>query len=305
MHALMVIILAALGTFVCAAFWRRLRAAGVPVTFRAALLVILAWAVSVGGSKVAPPVADRIGNFVYWSASGRLEDPTGIVAEYAETAAVEAFEAETAAIVSAITGAVAGVSADAGDLHDYATGRDLELVYLVADAPRDLPGVVENHNISITQERSIVAAGIYSVWFRYSWELSDAAGISATFKIGGDVITIAAHTNTFPDAEYVGEIPCYRYDFDISALCGTNSPVVIAPYEAQFGGPSGSAIPLATPADIEVVTGGGAVTNAGLTGWIAVPYMEPLMLRAEGGMAVEASAYGTNYTGVAGGEVYL
>ncbi|HPK71594.1 MAG TPA: hypothetical protein PLN93_06610 [Vicinamibacterales bacterium] len=33
--------------------------------------------------------------------------------------------------------------------------------------------------------------------------------------------------------------------------------------------------------------------------------METLMLRADGGMVVEASASGTNYTGVAGGEVYL
>lgn len=305
MHAVILLILAALGMLVGVAMWRRLRAAGVSVPLRAAAMVALAWAVSVGGSKAPPSVGDRIGNFVYWTVTGSMVDPTGVVAEYAETAAVEAFESDTAGIVAAVTGAVAGVSADADALHAYATGRDLQIVYLAADAPRDLPGVVANHNIAIANERAAVVDGVYSVWFRYSWELSDAAGISATFTVGGDVVTIASHTNTFPNIEYVGTIPCYRYDFDISALCGTNCPVVIAPYEAEFGGPAGSGIPLSTPADLEIVTDGGAVTNAGLTGWVAVPHMEPLALRVEGGVVVEAAAHGTNYTGVAGGEVYL
>jgi len=276
-----------------------------PRSARVALLAIVAWATYVGGSKVAPPAVERIANFVYWATGGSLVDPTGVVAEYAETAAVEAFEGETAWIIAAVTGAVAGVYADAADLEGYVRSREMDMVYISADAPRDMPGSLTNHNISITQERSSVSGGVYSVWFRYSWELSDAAGISATFKIGGSLVTIAAFTNLFPAAVQINGADCYRYDFDLSSICGTNSPVVIAPYEAQFGGPAGSGIPLSTPADLEIVSGGGAVTNVGLTGWVAVPHMPPLMIRAEGGAVVEAAAYGTNYTGIVTGEVHL
>lgn len=269
---------------------------------RLALLACVMQTFYIGGTKIIPEVGDKIGNFVYWRAQGGIEDPTGIVAEYAEAAAVDAFEAETAGIIGVATGALASVSSDVTDLDDYVRNRDLQLIYLAADAPRDMPGML-NHNIAITAERQSCTGGVMSVWFRYSRELSDAAVIGATVKLGGSTVTLASHTNSFPTSELINGSPCYRYDYDLRPLVGTSDVVVIAPYEAGFGGAVGDGIPLSTPADIEVVTG--VVTNRGLTGWVAAPHMSPLMLRAEGGIVVEAMVNSVTYSGINLEEVTL
>lgn len=273
-------------------------------TMRMALFICIAQTCYIGGTKIVPQVGDKIGNFVYWSTMGRLEDPAGVVAQYAEAAAVTAFEAETAAIIGVATTALASASIAINELDDYVHERDLKLVYIAGDVPRDWAGVLDNHNIAITAERQTCVNGIMTVWFRYSRELSDAAAVSATFKIGGENVTVASYTNSFPDAETINGAPCYRYDYDLRTLVGTRDVVVVAPYEADFGGPVGTDLPLSTPADIEIVTGG-SVTNVGLTGWVDVPHMAPLRLRAEGGAVVEADIDGIRYAGVTENEVTL
>lgn len=305
LNGILVLVGLALAAVTLRVLWRHLRSSGCPATMRVLLISAALGAIVAGSTKVTPTVGDRIGNFVYWTAQGRLEDPTGIIAEYAETAAVEAFEAETAGIVAAVTNAVVGVTSDANDLLDYVHNRRLALIYLAVDAPRDIAGILANHNISITAERQSVADGIMSVWFRFSRELSEAPTISAMIKTTTGPITLTACTNMFPEIEFVGLWPCYQYCYDLRPITGTNAVVVVAPYEATFGGTAESGLPLSTPADIEVVSGGGAITNAGFTGLVMVPHMPGLALAAEGGIVVGATVHGTNYVGITTDEVFL
>lgn len=303
MPAIMILALGAIFIVCAVQIWRHIRDNTSSLVKRLILLGGIAISTYVGGTKFIPDARERIGNFIYFTTSGRLIDPSGIVAEHAEFTAVAAFEAETAEIIATVSGAVATVACDADTLHSYAATRDLDLYYFAVDAPRDIPGIATNHNISITQERLQVCEGLMSVWFRFSHELGDAPTISATFKFGDTPLIFMPITNTFPIAEEISASACYRYDYDISSLCATNSPVVIPPYEAQFGGYSAGSY-LSTPATIEIVDSHGT-TNIGFTGWVPVPHMAGLLLRAEGGAVIEAATHGTNYTGTILEEITL
>lgn len=271
--------------------------------------LIAAWGVT---KAPLPPVGDRLGNWLLWTSRGLVGDDSGVVAESAQAAAVEAYELETASIIATVSNGLVSSSQRLTSLTNSLATNDVPVIYVVQDAPRDLPGRVANHNLAVTQERmAMTASNVLSVWFRYSWEVSAAAAITVRCYVNSNTyFDLDSTTNTFPSVEVVTHadgttVDCYRYDFDASPLNLTGAPMaVIPPYEATFGGSSGEAfeVPGLGVSVAALVPGEGSVsTNAGFTGWInefPAPWGTNLQLRCTGGAVVEARWCGTNITGV-------
>ncbi|MDD5706753.1 MAG: hypothetical protein PHR35_12595 [Kiritimatiellae bacterium] len=275
--------------------------------FRLACALVLATTAHWAATKEAPAPATRIGHFVLALVSGGLHDPSGVVAESAQAAAVEAFEAETADIIATVSGGVSEVEARIDDDFAALATDNRPRFYITQDAPRDLPGMVTNHNLAVTQEQmAITSSNNLTVWFRYSWVVTSAARISVRLYTSSNTYwDVVSYTNSFPETESVGGEDCYRYEFDLTPLgLGTNVPVMIPPYEAEFGGADAGDYFEVPGLGIEVVAlvpGEGTVTtNQGFTGWItewAEPWGTNLQLRCVGGAFVEALWYGTNISG--------
>lgn len=259
-----------------------------------------------------PPVGDRLGNWLLWTSRGLVGDDSGVVAESAQAAAVEAYELETAGIISAVSNGLVQASARLSSLTNSIATNDVPVIYIVQDAPRDLPGYVANHNLAVTQEQmAMTGSNVLSVWFRYSWEVSTSAVISVRCYVSSNTYyDIVSTSNTFPNVETVTHadgttVECYRYEFDVSPLNLAAVPMaVIPPYEATFGGASGEPfeVPGLGVSVVAFVPGeSGVTTNAGFTGWIRempAPWGTNLQLRCAGGSIVEALWHGTNIQGI-------
>ena len=271
--------------------------------------LLASWGVTKGP---LPPVGDRLGNWLLWTSRGLVGDESGVVAESAQAAAVAAYEAETAGIIAGVSNGLAEASVRLSSLTNSIATNNVPVLYIVQDAPRDLPGRVANHNLAVTQERmAMTATNVLSVWFRYSWEVSTAAAITVRCYVNSnDFYDLSSTTNTFPVTQTVTHadgttVACYRYDFDAAPLNLAGAPMaVIPPYEATFGGASGEAfeVPgLGVTVVAHVAGESSATTNAGFTGWVKempAPWGTNLQLRCAGGSVVEARWHGTNITGV-------
>jgi hypothetical protein len=274
-----------------------------------AVAMLSAWGVT---KAPLPPVGDRLGNWLLWTSRGLVGDDSGVVAESAQAAAVSAYEAETAGIIAGVSNGLAQAAVRLISLTNSLATDNVPVLYIVQDAPRDLPGRVANHNLAVTQERmAMTSTNVLSVWFRYSWEVSTAAAITVRCYVNSnDYCDLESTTNTFPVTQTVTHadgttVACYRYDFDASPLNLAGAPMaVIPPYEATFGGSSGEPfeVPgLGVTVIAHVAGEGSTTTNAGFTGWVNVmpaPWGTNLHLRCAGGSVVEALWHGTNITGV-------
>lgn len=275
----------------------------------AAISLIASWGVT---KAPLPPVGDRLGNWLLWTSRGLVGDDSGVVAESAQAAAVQAYELETAGIIASVSNGLAEASARLTSLTNSLATNNVPVLYIVQDAPRDLPGYIANHNLAVTQERmAMTQTNVLSVWFRYSWDVSAAAEITVRCYVNSnDYYDLSSTTNTFPATETVTHadgttVACYRYDFDAAPLNLAAAPMaVIPPYEATFGGASGEAfeVPGLGVTVVAHVAGESSVTtNAGFTGWVnemPAPWGTNLQLRCAGGSVVEARWHGTNITGV-------
>jgi hypothetical protein len=119
----------------------------------------------------------------------------------------------------------------------------------------------------------------------------------------GSWVELVPITNTWPATEAVGALDCYRYDFAVPA--GMAGVPFKPAYDVLFGGPLPEQY-LRVPETGVIVTTNG-VDLAPYTGWdaaCAAPFTN-LSVRYVGGIAVEAIAAGTNYTGVVAQEVTL
>jgi hypothetical protein len=274
---------------------------------RVVVWAILSWATWVAATKPPlPVVGDRLGNLVLWLSAGRIEDPTGVVAEHAQAAALLACEEETGGIIGEISGAVEVVGARIEEQTERLAADDTPIFYVIQDVPRDLPGYVENHNLSVTAEKiAMTGSNVFSVWFRYSWETTAAADIAMrVYASSNQSWLITSYTNSFPDTVDVNGVDTYRHDFDVTRLGigATDAMALIPPYEATFGGPDGEpfAVPGLGVAVAATVAGEGTVTtNVGATGWVwLAPPWTNMQLRVVGGAVVEALWCGTNVAGV-------
>lgn len=270
--------------------------------------LLSAWGVTKGP---LPPVGDRLGNWLLANGGQLIGDESGVVAEHAQAAAVSAYEAETGAIIASVSNGLQAASARLTSLTNALETNNVSAFYVVLDTPRDFPGYVTNHNLAVTQERmAMTGTNVLSVWFRYSWSVSTSAVITVRcYTSTNQYYDLTSMSNTFPNTENVTHsdgvsVPCYRYDFDASALNLTAAPMaVIPPYEATFGGTDGA--PFECPGTglevVALVPGEGSVTtNVGLTGWInnwGGDWGTNLQIRFTGGVAVEARWHGTNITG--------
>lgn len=267
-----------------------------------------AWGVT---KSTLPAASDRLGNWLLASAGRLIGDESGVVAESAQAAAVEAYEAETAGIIATVSNSLQAATARLTSLTNALSTNNVSAFYVVLDTPRDFPGYVTNHNLAVTQERmAMTGTNVLSVWFRYSWSVSTSAVITVRcYTATNRYCDLTSVSNTFPNTQTVTHsdgvsVQCYRYDFDASELNLTAAPMaVVPPYEATFGGTDGA--PFECPGTgLEVmahVAGeSSATTNVGLTGWVGNwggDWGTNLQIRCKGGVAVEARWHGTNITG--------
>lgn len=268
------------------------------VLFGAVMIVLTSFT----QKPVNPGLSARVANFVAF-VNGSIVGDDGLIAESAQTAAVEAFEAETADI---LTGVASGITNSVNRIEvatENVRTNNFKTYYVTMDNPRDFPGYVTNHNLAVTAERwTVSGTNTLSVWARFSWEVDEAATI--TLKVhssSNDYVVLTSFTNSFPNATtFVNpggvEVFCYRYDFDIREVSHNVVPMFIPPYEADFGGAEGE--PFEIPGNGIIVSIDGD-ENVGATGWYPAPppFGPRLMIRYVGGGAVEAALDGTKVSG--------
>jgi len=285
--------------------WSQIRQ--LPVPARLALAVMLAWATWVGGSKPEPPpAAARISQLVLALSGGGIVDPSGVIGTATQIAAVEMFNAETAQIVAAASNIVALALADYAALTNQLAQRDYSVAYLGYDFPRADPPSSTNHNITATIER-VSAGGApdrLSAWVYFSSEPATNVALYLQASVAdGSWVGLVALTNTWPATEAVGALDCYRYDFAVpEGMAG----VPFKPhYDVLFGGPLPGQY-LRVPATGVIVSTNG-VDLTPYTGWDygCGGAFSNLAVRYVGGIAVEAAARGTNYTGIITQEITL
>lgn len=286
--------------------WSQIKS--LPPSARVALCIMLLWAVYVGGTKPeTPPAAARIAQLVLALHGGGIVDPSGVLGSAAQLAAVEMFNDETAAIVAAASNIVAAAQAEYEELAAYLETNDYSVAYIGYDFPRANPYESTNHNITATIVRTSQSGtpGTLDAWVYFSSEPSTNVNVHLQASVADGVwAMLDPITNTWPTAEDVGGLSCYRYAYTIpEAIRGV--PLKPAS-DIAFGGYDPGQY-LNVPADGVIVSTNG-VDCVPYTGWDLehpAPFGANLAVRYIGGIAVEAIANGTNYTGIVNQEVTL
>lgn len=263
---------------------RVIDAKGRPTLGTCVLFVVFVLLFRLGATKVPVFVSDRIANFITLKDGQIYGDESGLVTSYARLASTTEFEQQTGAIIASVSNGMAAVSGRLDGLLATATSNAAApRIYYRLDAPRDWPGVVTNHNVTITREKSAVNTNTQEliIWWRYSWEVDSAAFIDITvYANSNQVFHLTASTNSFPTTETVLNedgisIECYRAVYPYAAPAAAAgvtlppNPIFLGPYEADFGSDTE---PFQVPGEgFAMVTGYGttnAVTHYGGTGWI-------------------------------------
>lgn len=272
--------------------WRSLRGR----TRWIAVLTVLAFVV-VGADK-APTSSARLVQFITALRSGTLLDDSGRIGSAAALAVVQAFEAETAAIIAAASNVVVAAQVEFDAAAFILTNRNLQVAYIAMDLPRAEPNTHTNSNIAATIERvEQIGTSNLVAWVWFSEEPAVAPTLAFDVSVAEDTWTrMSSVTNSYPGTTEIGGVPCISYTFEIPlAIRGT---VFRPEYEVGFGG-SDTNDYLVVPADGVLVQTNG-VSCYPYTGWDLAqpePHGTNLAVRYAGGIAVEAIFYGTNYTG--------
>jgi hypothetical protein len=269
---------------------------------------MLAWATYVGGTKPDPPAeARRISQLVFALSGGGIVDPSGVLGSATQLAAIQLFNEETQAIIDTASNIVAEAMAEYAALTNQLATNDYSVTYIGYDFPRADPPNTTNHNIAATIQRvsQVGTTNLLSVWVYFSSEPATNVNIYLQASTAaGAWTTMAPTTNTWPATEDVGGLPCYRYCYEIpAAMRGVPFKPLI---DILFGGYDPGQYLNVSAAGVVVTTNGVDLTP--YTGWDHAhpePYGTNLAIRYIGGIAVEAIAAGTNYTGVVAQEVTL
>jgi len=229
-----------------------------------------------------PVPASHAMQFVTSLMDGRIIDPSGLVTRTTELAVIEAYNAESAAIVQAATQAVVEAQYQFDDATLLITGSVRKVWYIASDLPRVDPQVHTNANIAATVERTRQSAdgSVLSQWVWFSEAPATNPTVVAEIDVGGGWLRLASITNTYPQTEDIGGAPCVRYDYLVPEDA---RKVVFWPrYELGFGSETA---PLIVPRAGIVVTSGGT-PHYPFTGddWL----LTNLLVRTSGGVAYEA-----------------
>jgi len=186
-----------------------------PVPARLALAVMLAWATYVGGDKPEPPPqARRISQLVFALSGGGIVDPSGVLGSATQLAAIQLFNEETQVIIDAASNIVAEAAAEYAALTNQLAASDYSVTYIGYDFPRADPPNSTNHNVTATIQRvsQVGTTNLLSVWVYFSSEPATNVNVYLQASAAsGAWTTMAPTTNTWPDTEDVGGLPCYRY----------------------------------------------------------------------------------------------
>lgn len=279
-----------------------------PWVARVIIVIMMMKTLYICGNKPDPdPAANRVAQLVLALSGGRLVDPSGVIGSAVQIAAIEMFNAETAAIVAAASNIVAQARDEYDELVAHLATNDYSVAYIGYDFPRANPLENANHNITVTILRTSQRGtdDTLSAWVYFSEEPVTNVNVNMEVSVASGVwVRLQPQANTWPATDEVAGLPCYRYDYAIPVeLRGV--PLKPAA-DVVFGGYAAGQY-LAVPADgVTVETNG--VSCLPYTGWDMEhpdPWGTNLALRYIGGVAIEAILYGTNYTGVVNKEVGL
>lgn len=255
-------------------------------------------AIYVGGTKPDQPAGRRVAQLVMVMNDGTVVDPSSVLGRAVQIAAIEAFNEETAIIISNANMIVAAALDDYAMLTNQIAHADYSVAYLGYDFPRANPPETTNHNITATIERVSAPGGeTLSTWVYFSSQPETNVNLHLQASLAQDTwVDLEPVTNTWPVTEAVGALACIRYDYSIpNGMIG----VPLRPhYDVLFGGP-GEGQYLNVP-DTGVIVSVGETDYAPFTGCDATNAAPFEMLAVEylGGIAIKATAYGTNYAGV-------
>jgi hypothetical protein len=228
------------------------------------------------------PVPGHAMQYVTALRDGRIIDPSGLVSRTTELAVIDAYNAESDAIVAAATQAVVSAQYQFDEASNLITGSVRKVWYISSDLPRVDPQVHTNANIAATVERTRQSAdgSVLSQWVWFSEQPATNPTVVAEIDIGAGWLRLTSVTNTYPDTEDVGGVPCVRYDYLVPE--GARKVVFWPRYELGFGS---EAAPLIVPRAGIVVTVG-QTQYYPFTGddWL----LTNLLVRTSGGVAYEA-----------------
>jgi hypothetical protein len=276
-----------------------------PISGRVALGFLLLWATYVSGTKPDTPASSRISQLVMSLSGGGIVDPSGVLGQAVQVAAILAFNGETDAIVSNANAIVDAALVDYAVLTNQIAQRDYSVAYLGYDFPRANPPSSTNHNITATIERvSGGCTNCLSAWVYFSSQPETNVSLYLQASVADESwVELVALTNTWPATESVGTLPCVRYDFTLPA--GMVGIPFKPAYDVLFGGPAFDQY-LRVPETGVIVS----TNNIDLAPYTGLDYglggvFSNLTIRYIGGIAVEATVRGTNYNGIITHEVTL
>lgn len=261
---------------------------------RLAVLAALAVVVGYGGDKPPPSTPAQILQLLTVLKDGTLKDVRGTVVSGTTSAALDAFAAESGQIAAALSNVVEDARADCVDLTNQLAQADYSAAYISLDMPRGTP-VFTNHNIMVSFEKVAQTASNLSAWVWFSSPPATNVNVRVQYSIAEGIWSaLECSTNYWPATESVGGVECVKYEYCIPQDL---SGIPLRPqYEVEFGGFAAGEY-LSVPETGVTVTEG-ETERLPYTGWDTYGTGDDaLQVRHVGGIAVQATQFGTNYFG--------
>lgn len=272
--------------------WRKLRK--LARWQRLAVLALLAVLVGYGGDKPQPQPLGIVLQLLTVLRDGSLKDIRGTVVSGTQAAALDAFAAGAGQIAAALSNVVDAARADCVDLTNQLAQADYSAAYIALDMPRGTP-TETNHNIMVSFERVAQTSSNLTAWVWFSEPPATNVNVRVQYSVAADLWQgLDCATNHWPATETVNGVECVRYEYCLpEGIAGTP---LRPQYEVEFGGFASGEF-LSVPETGVTVTVG-ETEHLPFTGWDTYGTGDDaLQIRYVGGIAVQATQFGTNYFG--------
>lgn len=270
--------------------------------FSAILAILAVAAASYIGATKPPtkPKSNRVAHFVHVLSNGQILEPDSIMGRAVMVAAAQMALEEAEQLTVLASNTLAQVTSDYHDLTNQLANADYSVAYVGYDYPRGIPSD-PNHNITITIERTEPCSNncntaVYA-YFSLAPQTNVTLHLQASIK-EGEWITLPVVSSSWPDTTEINGVPCYRYEYTIPE--GMRGVPLRPYYDVSFGGYELDEYLNVPEAGVIVTVDN--IDYAPFTGW---DNYGKLKIRYVGGIAVEAIAHGTNYTGRVEGVITL